>query len=38
VALHQAQVRVVGWMCGIEVEDGVLSGGLRRRLGLGGMV
>jgi len=31
VALQRARVGVVGWMCSIELQDGVTGGGLRER-------
>jgi len=32
VALQQAEMRMVRWMCGIKLQDRVLSKGLRERL------
>jgi len=38
VSLWRAGLGVVGWMCGIGVEDGFPGGGgLRERLGVGGL-
>ena len=34
VALQQAEMRTVRWMCGIKLQDRVPSKGLRERLGL----
>jgi len=34
VALQQAEMRMVRWMCGIKLKDRVLSKGLRERIGL----
>jgi len=34
VALHQAEMRMVRWMCGVKLQDRILSKGLRERLGL----
>ena len=34
VALQRAEMRMVRWMCGVELQDRVLSKGLRERLGL----
>jgi len=34
VALQQRGMRIVRWMCGIKVEDRVLSKELKERLGL----
>jgi len=34
VALHMAEMRMVRWMCGIKLQDGVPSKGLGARLGL----
>jgi len=34
VSLHQAQMRMVRWMCGVKLQDRVPSKGLRERLGL----
>jgi len=34
VALQRAETRMVRWMCGVELQDGVPSKGLRERLGL----
>jgi len=38
VALHQAEVRMVRWMCGFKLQDRVPSKGLRERLGLDGIM
>jgi len=34
VALQQAEMRMVRWMCGMKVQDRIPSNGLRERLGL----
>jgi len=34
VALQQAEVRMVRWMCNVKVKDRVLSNDLRERLGI----
>jgi len=34
VAVQQAEMRMVRWMCGIKLQDRVPSKGLRERLGL----
>jgi len=34
VALQQAEMRMVRWMCGVKLQDRVPSKGLRKRLGL----
>jgi len=34
VALQRAEMRMVRWMCGIKLQDRVLSKELRERLGL----
>jgi len=34
VALQRAEIRMVRWMCGIKLQDRVLSEGLRERPGL----
>jgi len=34
VALQQAEMRMVRWMCGVKLQDRILSKGLRERLGL----
>jgi len=34
VALQQAEMRLVWWMCGVKLQDRVPSKGLRERLGL----
>ena len=34
VALQQAEMRMVRWMCGMKLQDRVPSKGLRERLGL----
>ena len=34
VALQQAEMRMVRWMCGIKLRDRVPSKGLKERLGL----
>jgi len=34
VALQQAEMTVVRWMCGVKLQDRVPSKGLRERLGL----
>jgi len=34
VALQQAEMRMVRWMCGVKRQDRVPSKGLRERLGL----
>jgi len=34
VALQQAEMRMVRWMCGIKLQDRVPSKGLSERLGL----
>jgi len=31
VALQQAEMRMVTWMCGVKLQDRVLSKGLRER-------
>jgi len=38
VALQRAEMRMVRWMCGIKLQDRVLSKGLRERLGLDDMI
>jgi len=38
LALQQAEMRMVRWMCGMKLEDRVPSKGLRRRLGLDDIV
>jgi len=38
VALQQAEMRMVRWMCGIKQQDTVPSKGLRERLGLDDIV
>jgi len=37
VALRRAEMRVVGWMCGVGLKDGLPGGGLGERLGVDGM-
>jgi len=37
VALQRAGMRVVGWMCGVELRDRLPSGELGERLGVDGM-
>jgi len=34
VALQRAEMRMVRWMCGMKLQDGITSKGLRERLGL----
>ena len=34
VALQQAEMRMVRWMCGVKLQDRIPSKGLRERLGL----
>jgi len=34
VALQQAEMRIVRWMCGVKLQDRSPSNGLRERLGL----
>jgi len=34
VALQQAKMRMVRWMCGVKLQDRIPSKGLRERLGL----
>jgi len=34
VALQQAEMRMVRWMCGVKLQDRVRSKGLRERLAL----
>ena len=34
VALQQAEMRMVKWMCGVKLQDRIPSKGLRERLGL----
>jgi len=34
VALQQAEMRMVRWMCGMKLQDRITSKGLRERLGL----
>ena len=34
VALRRAEMRMVGWMCGVGLKDGLPSGELRGRLGV----
>jgi len=34
VALQQVEMRIVRWMCGIKLQDGIPGKGLRERLGL----
>jgi len=34
VALQQAEMRMVRWMCGMKLQDSIPSQGLRERLGL----
>jgi len=34
VALRRAGMGVVGWMCGVELKDGLPGGELRERLGV----
>ena len=38
VALQQAEMKIVRWMCGIELQDRVPSNGLRERLGLDNII
>jgi len=38
VALQQAKMRMVRWMCGMKLRDRIPSKGLRERLGLGDIV
>jgi len=38
VALQQAEMRIVRWMCGIKVQDRIPNKGLRGRLGLGDII
>jgi len=37
VALQRAEMRMVRWMCGVKLKDRLPGGGLRERLGVGGM-
>ena len=37
VALRRAGMGVVGWMCGVELRDGLLGGELGERLGVDGV-
>jgi len=34
VAIQQAEMRMVRWMCGVKLQDRIPSKGLRERLGL----
>jgi len=38
VALQQAEMRMVRWLCGIKLQDKVQSKGLRDRLGLNDII
>jgi len=38
VVLQRAEMRMVRWMCGVNLQDRVPSKGLRERLGLDGII
>jgi len=38
VALQQAEMRIVRWMCRVKLQDRVPSKGLRERLGFGDVI
>jgi len=38
VALQQAEMKMVRWMCGVRLQDRVPSKGLKERLGLGDII
>ena len=38
LALQQAEMKMVRWMCGVKLQDRIPSKGLRDRLGLDGVI
>jgi len=38
VAHQQAGIRMVRWLCGVKLQDRILSKGFRERLGLDNMI